>query len=339
MSGRKKHLQQPLDSEAHLKKILRRSRERSPSLGDICKFDVSGVEIMPSELLRLLQEVGFEDWQPVDINKRKAAKKAITRMKHLLEDPANDLKVMVRRVPTIETNVTRYALIDESPDGTGLDLDYSTRNQVIFRENTNTIEFTRDVNEDILQEFEYMCSVYTDSEIALMVRNIVTNYGCVWFRDNSGMFFMPHPYKDIVDSLVKLFDGLQDMTDDTCYFRPIAIMNDEENRAAMGEALIADISLELEDAFTLLDKIASQDEPVQKGKRPRKTLGAALKKFKIAKGKADIYKEMLQINLTDITTRIDEANKKANEILMGIAAVSTTAEETETETETIDNIE
>lgn len=305
MGGRR--LEQPLTSETYLQKIIARSREMSPSLGDLCKFDVKGVEIAPEELLNLLTEFGLQDWQPVQIRKRTAARKAITRIKHTLEDPANHLKVIVRRVPTMEVNVIRYAIIDETV--AGLDLDYSTRNQVVFREDTGTIEFTQETNQAILEEFQYMCSVYTDSEIIHMVRNLISNHGCIWFRDNSGMFFMPKSMKDMVDSLVNLFNKLAERTEQACYFRPIAILDDAENRATMGEALIVDLSMELQDAMEHLDK-AGGDEG------SKLSLIAALKKFKIAKGKASIYKDMLQLNLEDINQKIDAANTKASDLMV-----------------------
>lgn len=300
-------LKQPLMNDGFVNQAIARSRERSQTLGDLCKFDLMSVDITPEELFKKLDDLGFEDWSPVPIRKKTAARKAITRIKHILEDPGNDLKVMARRVPTSEPDVIRYAIVDERVDNQRRDLDYSTRNQVIFRVDTGALEFTGDTIEPLLEMYDYLCGVYTETEITRMVKNIVDTHGCIWMHDKSGMFFMGRGHKGTVDSLVKLFKFLGELTDDTCYFRPISILDDAENRATMGEALVADISLELGEATEMLDRAVDEESA--------KSLTHALKRFKIAKGKAAMYQSMLQINMDGIEGQLKHADQKAGQLM------------------------
>ena len=306
-----RHLEQPLADNNYLEQLIRRSRERSNVLGDLCRFEMEGVEIEPAELFDMLKKHKLEKWSPVPIRRKTAARKAITRIKPLLEDPDNDLKIIVRPVKTHEANVTRYAIIDEVTDQQALDLDFSTRNQVVFRSDTGTIEFTQDNVPEIIDMFNHLCSVYTDAEISHMVKNVVDVHGCIWMRDNSGMFFMGHPQKKVVDSLLAIFDELRPLTDRYCYFRPIGILDDAQNRAVMGEALITDIKMALNDATESLDQSIKSSS--------KRGLEGSIKRFQVAQAKAQLYKDMLEININDITKQVQEANQKASAALTELA--------------------
>jgi len=316
MGGRR--LDQPLLNDNYLDKLIRRSRERSNTLGDLCKWDMEGVEIPPDTLFKILTAIGMEKWTPVPINPKTAARKAITRIKHMLEDPENNLKIMSRRVNTAESDVVRYAIVEESVDLSNLDLDYSTVNQVLFRKDTETLEFTGNPVPELVAAFDYLCSVYTDAELKQMVKNIVNNHGCIWLNDKSGMVFIGRGQKaDLVEKMLKLFDELQQhggpggTEPDMCYFRPIAILDDEENRKVMGDALIADIGAELHDATEYLDRAIADDS--------KKSLNAALQRFRVAKAKGELYEDMLTVNMEGIRERIEEANAKAAELMTKLA--------------------
>lgn len=331
---RKFRLKQPLTDEDFLDRVIKRSRERGQVLGDLCRFEIKGAEVPPNVLFDLLKRHGLQDWHPVPIRKKTAARKAITRIRPLLEDPSNDMRVIVRPVVTNEPDVVRYAIIDEYTDTQTMDLDYTTRNQVVFRTDVNTLEFTQVEVPEIREMFDYLCSVYTDREIVHMVKNIVSNYGTIWLHDNSGMFFMPHSHKELVDKLVALFADLQTPADGqpeptVCYFRPIGILDDADNRATMGEALIADITVELNEATQALDDAIEKESA--------KTLSGALNRFKRASGKARLYKDMLELNIDGINTQIDDANKKAGELMVSLTAKKKTkktgTKETDDETQ------
>lgn len=302
-----RNLPAPLADKNYIDALILRGRELSDTLGDLCRYEVKGVEITPKDLFDLLSKHGIEDWAPVDIRPRTAARKAITRIRPMLEDPENDLRVIVRPVHTPEADVVRYAIIDETTDVGALDLDFETRNQVIFRIDTGTMEFTKQTVPEIVDEFEYLCSVYTDAEITMMVRNIVNGFGCIRMNDNSGMFFILRSNKKIVDSLLKVFDELKGMTTQKCYFRPIAVLDDAQNRATMGEALVADIGMELDKATETLDSAIANSS--------KRGMSSAVKRFKIAKGKARLYQDMLQINMDSINQRMDAANVKVNTLM------------------------
>lgn len=304
-------LKQPLEDENFLNKVITRSREKSDVLGDLCKYEVEDIEILPADLDRMISKYGLGDYSPVDIRKKTAARKAITRVRKLLEDPDSDLRVIVRPVHTNEEDVVRYAIIDEHTDLEDLDLDYSTRNQVIFRKDTETIEFTKNEVPEILDEFDHLCSVYTDAEVGRMIKNIINTHGIIHLQDRSGMFFIPRSMKDMADALVKLFDDFSEYSE-KCYFRPIAIMDDEQNRATMGEALLAEVTAELAEAKFQLEK-AVEEESI-------KTMNSALTRFKIANGKAKLYEDMLKLNLTDVQKVVKEAHDVAGELLTKITA-------------------
>lgn len=306
-----RHLKQPLTDVNYLDKMIARSREKSESLGDLCRFEVQHLEIEPDKLFDLLEEHGLEDWKPVQIRKKTAARKAITRIRKTLEDPENDLRVIVRPVHTSESDVVRYAIIDETTDTDNLDLDFATRNQVIFRKDTGTIEFTQETVEEILTTFEYLCSVYTEAEINLMVKNIVDKHGCIWIRDGSGMFFMSRTMKGVVNSLVKLFGTLRDSHGAECYFRPMAILDDEENRKHMGEALLSEIENELREANEALDKAAKDDS--------KRSIAPALVRFNVANNKAKLYKDLLEINVREIDKQTTDAEARAAELIEKMA--------------------
>lgn len=309
-----RNLEQPLMEQSFLDQLLSRTREREMVLGDLCKFEVKDLEIAPTDLFDMLKKYGLEKWTPVDIRPKTAARKAVTRVRKMLEDPESDLRVIVRPVHTKEQDVVRYAIIDEQTDHGELDLDFTTRNQVVFRKDTDSIEFTKEEVPEILQQFDYLCSVYTDAEIGRMVHNIVTNHGVLWMQDRSGMFFVPHLLKEkLADPLIALFNEFREASEQS-YFRAISIMDDAENRATMGEALIADITVELNEATRALDHAV--------GEESTRSMNAALNRFKIASGKAKLYEDMLQLNLRDIQERVNGAHKKAGELVMKLAAVN-----------------
>jgi len=306
-----RHLKQPMQDTAFLDKVIARTRAKGDSLGDLCRFEVQSLEIVPEKLFELLKKHKLGDWAPVQIRKKTAARKAITRIRKTLEDPSNDLRVIVRPVHTAEEDVIRYAIIDETTDSDNNDLDFTTRNQVIFRKDTGTIEFTKETVTSILQEFEYLCSVYTEAEINLMVRNIVDSHACIWLRDGSGMFFMPEALRGVVDAMVELFTTLRNDHGAKCYFRPMAILDDDENRKNLGEALLSEIALELQEANAALDKAAEDDN--------KRAIAPALTRFSIANNKAKLYKEMLEINVREIEKSVTAAELRATNLLAELA--------------------
>jgi len=313
-TGRTTRLETPLATKSYIDALLNRTRQRENVLGDLCRFEISGVEIDPVTLTALLKKYNLENWRPVTIRAKSAARKAITRIRPKLEDPENDLRVIVRPVHTDEPEVTRYAIVNEATDRARQDLDFSTWNQVVFRSDLGTMEFTGTPVQEIIDEFNYLCSVYTDRELKLMINNIIEKHGVIHMADNTGMFFMPHTHKPMVDSLVSLVDDMKNASNSTptlCYFRPIAIMDDAKNRAIMGDALVAELVSGLDEAKHMLE-----DSMGSESSRKRKIgMAAALKKFSEAQGKARLYKDMLQVNLEAIEARIQEAQTQASTII------------------------
>jgi hypothetical protein len=306
----------PLADEGWLEKIIKQGRQMD-SLGDLCRVEIDACEITPEKLETILQKRGLVDWKPVDIRPKTAARKAITRIRPELEE--GDLRVIVRPVQTDDENEVRYAIVDETTDRHTASLDFSIRNQVVFNRELGTLTFTQDEVPEIRELFDYYCSIYTARELSMMVVSCIRKHGAVSFNDGSGFFFLPASLRDdVTEPLMSLVNGdLQEYKTRPkakCYFRAIGILDSEQNRNTMGEALLAEITVELDDAEERLSDILT-DERVS----PRK-VSAAVKRFQQAQGKAALYQDLLELNLDKITNRLRSAQRRATAALMEPAA-------------------
>lgn len=310
-----RRLKSPISDIAAVERLIANTRKNAKaSLGDLCRMDIQNIEITPPEYERILAKHHFEEFKPVDIRKKTAARKAITAIRPELEDPAAKLKVFVRSVPTVDERFVKYAIVDEWADVTKEDLDFTTRNQVIFDREDGTLSFTRDDVPAIREKFDYYCSIFTDPEVKLSIYNILSKHGAIFLQDGSGQFFVPITLREtITDPLKEMFsyDLPQYVRAERpiCYFRPIGIVNDADNRQTMAEALLADVEREMEEAERLLTDSMSRDKHKAKG------VNGAVKKYKAARGKAMLFKDILEMNMEKLEERLRLSEERAADLL------------------------
>lgn len=306
----------PQMDEKEVQKMIDRTRHLGNSLGDLILFTAQDVEITPEDLKgHLKTRIGNEAWLPVDIKKKTAARKAITRIRSDLEGGA--LKVIVRPVPTHNDNEVRYAIVGETSDRNRAELDYNTMNQVVLDKAQGALSFTGQDMPEIRRLFDKYCSVYTSQEVLHMTKNIMSKHYAIRLNDGTGMFFMPGSVRSVTDGLMALFNidlssgiyagGPQHKV----IFRPIGVLNDAESRESMGNIFKSDISFDLAQAKEQLEKAMSHDKP------HGLTIKSAVERYRLAKSKAEMYQILLQTNLQEIITEIDEAKKKADALLLG----------------------
>lgn len=282
-------LNDPLRDHAWVEALVNSTRN-TDILGDLCKFDISGVEIAPDELKRLLEQHGLVDWMPVPIKASKAVRKAITRIRPSLEEAENQ-KVLVRPVLTDDEEETRYTIMDEYHDSENHTIRFSERTQVVYDGVSRNLTFTKEESPEIRDQFNYLCSVYTDAEVSLMTKNIIKKHGAIPLRDNSGMFFMSGAVRSVTDSLGELFNSdLRNylIKNGTCYFRPIGIANTEQNCTVMREALLSELDRALDAAEDYLDEALTSPK-----QRRTMAVSGALDQFESIGGRLILYEQSL----------------------------------------------
>lgn len=297
---------QPLADASVVERLISRTRQGA-TIGDLVSFDASNIEIPPEDLKKLLESRGIQDWQPVEIRQKTAMRKALTLIRPKLE--SGDLKMIVRKVVEDEDELI-YAFVGEEVDYVNVDLDYATRNQVIFNKKTGEVNFTKEEVPEVRSMYEYLCTVYTRRELVYMTKKILRAYGGILMKSSGGMWFVPSTVKHIVDELRGLYMDDINGTYGKSWFRAMGIVDDEDSRATMGEALMDEIGTELEEAESALQSILNNESS------RASTIMHSVNRFKVAKGKAEMYATLLQINLSDIEKKVDEASKLATEVLM-----------------------
>lgn len=297
-----KKLPQPLADEEIVQHLLETTRQ-GDTVGDFCIFGASSVEISPEELQQLLRQRGIARWTPVDIKPRVAMRKAISEFKPAME--RDNLKLLVRKVVENEEEV-RYALVGEKK-GLARDLEYGTMNQVVLNKQTGELSFTGKEVPDIIRMYEYLCGVYTQRELLLMTRNVLKAFGGIQLKAHGSMWFMPASARDIVNSLRDLYNRDIESRYGTAYFRPLGILESEDARTIVGAALQQEIDADLDAAARSLRYILRDEHPKQA------SLQHAINRVKEVKGKVQIYRGLVQIDLEWIDAALTSAAQKLTE--------------------------
>lgn len=301
-------LPRPLASASEIDALLSRQRfDEETTLGDLLLWKIEDVEIAPTELESLLKRRGIEAWMPVSIRAKTAARKALVRVRRMLEE--GDLKVLLRRVRENEEEV-RYALVDETADRDVATLDYALRNQVVFHKESGVLEFTRSTVPEIEEAYEYFKTVYTQREVAALIENLVSRYGGIPMRDGSGMWFLPVAVKHIVDALSAFVNEDLKGSGGRGFLRVLPLVNNQQARSEIQGVFTQDIEWELEEARDALEKVLGA-ETLHPSAAKR-----ALDRYKEAEGKARMYQSLLSVNLEDLDARM-RAGRHALERLLG----------------------
>lgn len=299
-----------------VEQILKRVRNQK-TIGDVCYWQIDEIEIQPEDLKKLLKARGLEDWSPVPIRVKTAARKAITEMRKTFESGSIDAggrNVLVRRVRETEEEV-RYALIYETADLANVDLSYSTFNQVVFDKIAGDLKFTKEEVESIRDRFRELCEVYTKREVQIMVLNIIKGHGAIGMGDGTGMYFIPVAHRHVVDAIDGLLNTDLKRFGGRSAFRAFGIINSEKERAQMGGVVRADILVELKDAESYMDEVLTNFAANPEGRFAQTQLKAALDKYKSAHGKATMYKQLLHINLDDLEKQMVKNTDKIQRAL------------------------
>jgi len=304
-----RHLPRPLlHNTDEIFKYLDQVR-KGDTLGDLIMWSVEEMEILPSELETLLAKHGIEKWAPVPIRTKTAARKAIIQVRKDLEH--GDLRVLVRKVRENDEEV-RYAIVDEQADRENAHLDYSLRNQVVFLKTVGELQFTKEEIPEIRERFERLRQVYTQREIVAMLRNIMLGYGGIPFRDGSGMFFMPVAVRRITDALRTLVNDDLNGQYGRAYFRPIGVVNSDESKDALDSVFRLNIVEDLSEAQEALSRVLSMEDVKSSSIR------YALDRYREIENKARMYRDLLSVQVEEITDVIAAAKAKL-EKLMGIS--------------------
>jgi hypothetical protein len=303
-----RHLKKPLSDPKFLADVEKNIREarRSHTIGDLIMWRIDRAEVSPEDLEKLLAKRGLKDFLPTPIRGKVAARKAIAGVRKDLEE--GNLKVLMRKIRDNDTEV-RYALVDEEADTEAAALDYSERNQVIFNKVDATITFKGEPIPEILEQYDYYNKTYTQRELLIMVENVVHHHGGLRMNDGSGMWFMPVAVQHITDALKEFLNHDVHDNHGKAFFRALGITDSERDRTEMGNIVQSDLMIELEDAQEKLDEILSKDEP------GRHSMKFALDRYKIAAGRAKMYKDLLSISLEEIEEEIAKGQRKLEKLL------------------------
>jgi len=300
-------LPKPLNDPAEILKMVDRINKSDDNLGDLCIWAAERIEISPKKLQELLKTRGIDEWAPVSIRKKTAARKALSVIRPQLE--SGDLKVLVRKVMEDE-NYVRYAIVDEQKDLVRTDLDFSTRNQVLFNKEAGLITFTGDEIPQIVELYEYLCDVYTSREILLMTRNIILGHGAIPMRDGSGMYFLPSSMSHITKALKGLYNEDLHQTYGKSFFRAFGIAASKTNKAEIVKTATADVMEGLQEAEKELREALTNDNV-----RPS-TLERMVERYKMVTAKADMYKQLLNLKMEEIDDKVSETESLVRKVLL-----------------------
>lgn len=301
-----RRIERPIADVSFVEKALRKARKQK-TIGDLVMWNLENVEIRPSVLATLLQKRGIEKWAPVDIRRGTAARKAIKQIRPMLE--GGELRVLVRKVIE-DDNEVRYAIVDEKTNMQRLDVDYSTRNQVVFDKKAGSLSFTKESIQPIVERFEILCGVYTTNELQRMILNVLNAHGALPFRDGTGIFFMPIAMKHVTDALYDLINEDIRTYAKHSVMKVFGVPNSEDDRQEVETIFRADLASDLTEASEFL---ATSMEATHKHREF--VLQNALDRYRVLQGKTLMYKELLQIELTDVEKKLNTAVIKVNKAM------------------------
>jgi len=186
-------------------------------LGNLLWFTVSDLEVLRTDLVKLVQHSGVpEKYIPAPIRPTDAFRRATSEVGGVINSVGDETTVlMVREVLSDEESVVRHMIL-EIRDKKNIRLSYNQVGTIIFDRRTETMITSASDNSAQIAAvkakmlFDRYRDYYGADHIRRMVKTVLDDCQAVGVRPSGGVYFVPRQYESTaraLSSLIKTLPG------------------------------------------------------------------------------------------------------------------------------------
>jgi len=204
-------------------------------IGALTWWSVTEVLISREELTERCEKIGL-DPKAFMINSRPRS-----AFRRALEE-AETMNLIRKIVDDAEKIV--FGIVEETADEANLDLNYATQNVIIFKKESQTLEFKLDMDPEranaLQKRFQMYMGSYTSHEVRSMIHSFIRKLGAFPVRDKGGVYFVPKTRMEEMDKLSELISTLNGS-----YIYVLGIRDEEKEKEGMKRSWENALSQEL----------------------------------------------------------------------------------------------
>lgn len=273
-----------------------------------------------------------------------------------------DEKGMLRAITSgSKDDILCYAIVREKRDLEEWGLSYLTNVRVFYNQTADNIivnqgsgrdmTFEPSLQESFLPYWERYRETYVTEDIGRLVPRVISTLQSASMKDGGGTYFVPYEQraalqtlKDIVEIEVPTAPG-QERSVHLTAIPVIDKPSTKKNMATLAfKAMEAEIIAMQKDLERFIEEVKSpvrdrktgeirkdKDGNVKYGKVRPDTINARLKAYGQTKAKVHVFKELLELQESELLTKLNGLETAAKSVITTAAEVMSTAEEEESE--------
>jgi len=270
-----------------------------PILGKICWWSLKDVKIDRISLENLFDSYNLDKkFLPPIVSGRKAF------MRTLKEIQKSNL---VRKIKEDEKYII-FGIIKEEVDPENIKLEFETQDIIFFdKENKEVFLKLNKLNlDDIKDLLNYFQIIYIAEDIRKVITRFLNYLNAVLLRKTGGIYFVPKNYAVELEKISGVINNIGNSE-----FYELDIVDSEATKKQaiklIKSELEENLKKEAENLETLLDNPEVKTS----------SLSRAIERYKNAKEKLEMYKNLLQFAADDIEQELNETEKRIKDKLIG----------------------
>jgi hypothetical protein len=311
------------------------STEKTPLVGYTVFWGLAGIRVNRDDLERALDQAGLIEFLPKAPSPRVALRRALehwlANRKRFSNQPGaqatgddtEEERTLIRVINRSGSDHLVFALVAENVDFASLGLNYGTSLRILLHKKTGEMIVTTEASGmiDALHESRQLAAElapywqeYKDKFIARdlsqMMREIIDRLNATSLRRAGGVYFVPATEREPLGRLRDVIERLPRAALSDPFVCALGIPQAEETRKGLAQAVHAGMMDEIISLRADLDRLGESSGAVRE-----KTIAGRLIHYKRLRAKAEIYKDLLDMQQDQVRAAIGELEQEARNLL------------------------
>lgn len=166
-----------------------------------------------------------------------------------------------------------------------------------------------DVAANISVRFEQHCRSHTPDDVRRTITRTLATFSAVTLRESGGIYWIPAPYAQSVRKLQTAIESIGNSR-----FHLLPVHDSVDANRALGDVAKKSLEEDLEELKAEVQKFLSSPP-----ERPS-TLVRRFESFEALRARAQLYREILHVQVTDLDTQLDQLTVSVERLLAAKAA-------------------
>lgn len=315
--------------------MVQATAEKAPLVGYTVFWGLSGIRVNRDDLEYALDQAGLIDFLPNAPSPRVALRRALEhwlagrrRQANLVGsdeygDEDDERRTLIRVINRAGSEHLVFALVAENIDFASLGLSYGTSLRILLHKKTGEMIVTTEASGviDALTESRQLAAELTPywqeykdkfiaRDLSVMMREIVDRLNATSLRRAGGVYFVPATEREPLTRLREMIERLPSAPEAEPFVCALGVPQTEVARKGLAQAVHAGIMDEIKTFRGDLERLVESDSAVRE-----KTIMQRMLSYKRLKAKAEIYKDLLDMQQDEAQSAIGELERVARNLL------------------------